>query len=124
MYDKARKGVDIMDEGRLKAAGVDYDMALERFVGNRMLYEKFLNKYVEDELAVKTREAYERESYHEMLEAVHALKGVSGTLGMDALYKVSAEIVNALRSEDYTDLDSMMERLQEEHEKMVALLKE
>lgn len=111
-----------MDEGRLKAAGIDYDMALERFVGNRMLYEKFLKKFIEDEHAADAKKAYEEKNYKEMQEQVHALKGVAGTLGMDALYKASAELVNLLRSGNYEGIEEKVECIETEYNRMIQVL--
>lgn len=111
-----------MDEMKLKSAGVDYDMALERFVGNRMLYEKFLKKYIEDAHVADAKAAYKESDYHEMLAQVHALKGVAGTLGMDGLYQISAGIVEALRKSEYGNLTQQMEALDAEHQRILQVL--
>lgn len=113
-----------MDEWKLKAEGVDYDMALERFVGNRALYERFLKKFLEDKHVADAKEAYSQKNCQELFEQVHALKGVAGTLGMDSLYKVSAELVNAMRNEKYDAIDEMMECLEAEYNRMIQVLQD
>ena len=113
-----------MDEMKLKSAGVDYDMALERFVGNRMLYEKFLKKFVTDEHVENVKKAYLKKDYNEMFEQAHALKGVAGTLGMNSLYQASTELVDVLRAGIYDDIEDMLKRLEAESEKMLQLLQD
>lgn len=113
-----------MDENKLRDAGIDYDHALGRFVGKKDLYEKFLTKFIDDEHVDGAKKAYANKDYNEMLEQTHALKGVAGTLGMDALYRASADIVDTLRAENYDPLDTMMERLEAEQKKMIQALTE
>ena len=111
-----------MHEQELKAAGIDYDAALERFVGNAMLYERFLKKFIDDKHAEDARKAYEKRDYADLLEQVHALKGVAGTLGMGALYETSAELVDVLRNGKQENLEEMLERIEAEHGKMIQVL--
>ena len=79
-----------MDEKTLRAAGIDYDAALARFVGRRELYEKFLHKFLEDTHEQDAVCAYRERQFEETLAQVHALKGVCGTLGLTKLYESSA----------------------------------
>ena len=111
-----------MDEEMLKAAGIDYDMALERFVGNRAIYESFLKKYISDTHVQDASAAYKAVDYRGMLEQVHALKGIAGTLGLNELYRISADIVNNLRTESYDCLEEKLKALRCEHERMTQLL--
>ena len=71
-----------MDKEKLKAYGVDYENAVKRFAGNEALDEKFLKKLTEDDHLAIGEQAMKEERYEDVLEAVHALKGVAGTLGM------------------------------------------
>ncbi len=112
-----------MDKQKLLAAGIDYDAALARFVGKRAIYEKYLEKFIEDEHAGDAATAYERQDFAEMLEQVHALKGVAGTLGMTELYEVSAEIVRDLRNDNTYGLGDKFARLQEECSRLKEVIK-
>lgn len=113
-----------MDEKKLREAGIDYDIALERFVGKKELYEKYLKKFLEDDHAVAAEQAFQEKNYQGMLEQVHALKGVTGTLGMDSLHLISAEIVDALRQNQFNQLEEQMERLKAEQERIQNVLRE
>lgn len=106
-----------MDENKLRAAGIDYDAALARFVGKRSIYEKYLVKFLEDEHVRDALTAFEQKNYEEMLEQTHALKGLAGTMGMLPLQEVCADIVKDLRSGTLNELEEKMlrlERIQEE----------
>ena len=76
-----------------RAAGIDYDGALMRFVQKREIYEKYLRKFLDDTHEAEALQAYRAQKLDEMQERVHALKGVSGTLGLVPLYQITAEIV-------------------------------
>ena len=81
-----------MDKEKLKAYGVDYENAVKRFAGNEALYEKFLKKLTEDDHLAIGEQAMKEERYEDVLEAVHALKGVAGTLGMTELFQAASEV--------------------------------
>ena len=90
-----------MDKEKLKAYGVDYENAVKRFAGNEALYEKFLKK----------------ERYEDVLEAVHALKGVAGTLGMTELFQAASVVVASIRKNEISHLQEQMAKVHTEFEK-------
>lgn len=97
-----------MDESKLRAAGIDYDAALARFVGKRSIYEKYLIKFLEDGHVQDALAAYEQKNYEEVLEQTHALKGLAGTMGLLPLQEMSADIVKDLRN---GTLDALEEKI-------------
>lgn len=107
-----------MDENKLRAAGIDYDAALARFVGKRSIYEKYLVKFLEDVHVRDARTAFEQKNYEEMLEQTHALKGLAGTMGMLPLQEVCADIVRDLRSGTLDALEEKMMRLERVQEEL------
>ena len=74
-----------MDENALRAAGIDYDAALARFMGKQAIYEKYLRKLPEDAHMDAAWAALEQQDEAELLEQVHAIKGLTGTLGITLL---------------------------------------
>lgn len=112
-----------MEAEKLIMADVDYNTALVRFVGNRELYEKYLKKFVDDEHILAAQAAYENSDYTELLEQVHALKGVTGTLGILSLQRMSTEIVSALRMEKYDGLKERMKELAVEFDRICEVIK-
>ena len=99
-----------MDKEKLKAYGVDYENAVKRFAGNEALYEKFLKKLTEDDHLAIGEQAMKEERYEDVLEAVHALKGVAGTLGM-------TELLASIRKNEISHLQEQMAKVHTEFEK-------
>ena len=59
-----------MDENALRAAGIDYDAALARFMGKQAIYEKYLRKLPEDAHMDAAWAALEQQDEAELLEQV------------------------------------------------------
>ena len=106
----------------LRNAGVDTDGALRRFSGNTALYEKFLFKFPADENFAKITPALQAGDWEGALTAAHTLKGVSGNLGMDRLYRACAETVALLRAEDYDGANASGEELEAAYGAILAAL--
>ena len=96
-----------MDENALRAAGIDYDAALARFMGKQAIYEKYLRKLPEDAHMEAAWTALEQQDDAELLEQVHAIKGLTGTLGITGLFEQSAAIVALLRAGTREGLQEM-----------------
>ena len=86
-----------MKEG-LISQGVDYNTALERFMGKDDLYERFLVKFLDDENFSKLGENIKAGNIGEAFKCAHTLKGLSGNLGFDNLLEEDVRIVEILRS--------------------------
>ena len=106
-----------MDKVKLKAYGVDYENAVKRFAGNEAFYERFLKKLTEDDHLAIGEQAMKEERYEDVLEAVHALKGVAGTLGMTELFQAASEVVASIRKNQISHLQEQMAKVHTEFEK-------
>lgn len=100
-----------MDENALRAVGIDYDAALARFMGKQAIYEKYLRKLPEDAHMKAAWTALEQQDEAELLEQVHAIKGLTGTLGITGLFEQSAAIVALLRAGTREELQEKMTSL-------------
>ena len=103
-----------MDENALRAAGIDYDAALARFMGKQAIYEKYLRKLPEDADMDAAWAALEQQDEAELLEQVHAIKGLTGTLEITGLFEQSAAIVALLRAGTREELQEKMTSLKQE----------
>ena len=65
---------------RLVSAGIDVDEALSRFLDNESLFERFLNKFLEDRNYLKLGEAIASGDNEAALAASHTLKGLCSNL--------------------------------------------
>ncbi|MEG1805386.1 MAG: Hpt domain-containing protein [Clostridia bacterium] len=104
-----------MNIEKLKASQIDYDMGLYRFMNNVSLYEGLLKEFVTDNEYISAKSAYERKDYQAMFKNLHAMKGATGNLGMNTLYKSTCELVEILRHEDYEHIDKPYLKVQEEY---------
>lgn len=82
----------------LKTKGVDIEEGLDRFMGNRLLYEKMLGKFFEfiEQSSVDTD--FDCNNYEDIIEKTHAIKGTTGNLSIKPLYEAYTKIVNLLRA--------------------------
>ena len=114
----------MINRAALEAAGINYPKGLERFMKNVALYERFLNKFLNDASYVKFKDAMKSGDRAIAEESIHTLKGTSGNLSMEELYKLSDEICKSIRSgiplEDLKDSEAKLDAL---YEKICAAIK-
>lgn len=82
----------------LEAAGVSYEIGLERFMGNEALYENFLIKFLTDSSYKNFIESMKRGDMEQAVRFVHTLKGTAGNLSLDPLFSSADAVVKAIRS--------------------------
>jgi HPt (histidine-containing phosphotransfer) domain-containing protein len=90
-----------MNEKILEQYGISFQEGLDRFCGDNELYERMLHLFLEDQSYNKCKEAFAKKDYHELFEAAHEMKGVSGNLDLKNLYEASCELVELLRNGEY-----------------------
>jgi HPt (histidine-containing phosphotransfer) domain-containing protein len=109
-----------MDEALRQAltdAGVNVDTAMERFMDNTGLLERFLRKFYNDQNYSKLKEALKNDETHDAFTAAHTLKGVSGNLSLDVLYDAASEITELLRADDLTGAKEVFPKVTQIYEK-------
>lgn len=98
-----------MDDGfksRLVECGADVNTALGRFMGNENMYQKFLGKFLSDTNYERLGQYLQAGDYEEAYKCAHALKGVTGNLGLDSLFHKVSDLVEELRGKASTDVDA------------------
>jgi HPt (histidine-containing phosphotransfer) domain-containing protein len=113
-----------MDKQKLVDAGINYDDGLKRFGGNVNLYEKFLKKFPADTAYTQLAEALKTQEYETAFKLSHTMKGTTGNLSMDDLYNNLFPLVEALRSNQYENVDEMMEKVTASYETVMQALEE
>ncbi len=90
------------DESRqlLIDAGMNYSSALERFMNNESMLEKFLLKFRKDLSYSKMLEAIENKDLDLAFSSAHSLKGVASNFSFDELTKAASDITEAFRAGD------------------------
>lgn len=108
---------------RLKEAGIDVPNALERFMGNETLLERFLKKFLDDTNYEKLAAAIAAGQQEAALTAAHTLKGISGNLSMTELFALLTEQVAAFRGNDWNRAVEMMPEITKTYETLSAAIK-
>ena len=108
---------------KLEEAGIDLGEALNRFMGDENLLERFLGKFLQDENFKKLTEAFENGDKEAALAASHTLKGVCGNLSMTALFDLLTEQVKKLREDDYNGAKEMMKDITEHYDRTLDAIK-
>ncbi len=109
---------------KLELAGMNVDTAMERFMNNDALLERFLKKFPKDKSYGELLEAIAGKDVDAAFAAAHTLKGVSGNLSLDTLHDVVAEQTECFRSKDFEGGAGMMPAITEVYENTIAVIKE
>ncbi len=81
----------------LKSGGIDVNDALNRFSGSNELFEKYINKFIGERSYTELVISMEKKDYAAAENAVHSLKGITGSLGMTSLFESSCALLAAFR---------------------------
>lgn len=113
-----------MNSERLRAAGVDYDEGVNRFVGKSALYEKFVGKYPEDASFQTLRDALEQEDVHTAFRAAHTMKGTVANLSFNRLLERVGPLVEALRNEDLAQAKELLSPVETAYRQVIEAIRE
>jgi hypothetical protein len=116
--------MDALKKERLAATGIDVDGALERFMGNDALLERFLKKFLADGNYAALSAAVAAGDPAAALTASHTLKGVSGNLSMPELFGLLTSQVEALRAGDWDKAAGLMPEIDRAYESVVRAIGE
>ncbi len=121
--DFRKEGI-MTDEAKqkLQDAGVDLKGAMERFLNNEAMYEKFLKKFLADPNYQELTAAVEEKDCKRAFTASHTLKGVCGNLALQGLYHAITSQVECFRTERFEEGAAMMPAVSAEYDKVVTLI--
>lgn len=103
---------------------LDYEGIVARFCGMESLVIKFLKKFPDDPTFDSLTQAVEAKDYDAIEKSAHALKGVTGNLGLQELFAVNQKIVDAVRSGQYDVIPEYFRKDQEIYDNVMQCLKE
>ena len=78
--------------------GIDLKKSIDRFAGSRMLYEKYLKKFLEDPSMEEMEAAIVTKDFAKIEQAAHTIKGVCANLGITSLAGFCNDIVQCIRN--------------------------
>lgn len=106
----------------LEEYGVDVSRTLKRFVGKESLMFAFMKELPNDECMPAVLAARESGDRPAFLAAVHALKGLSGSLGLTPLFDVTSALMTALRENNNDESERLYPLMLEEFDRAIALV--
>ena len=106
----------------LIADGADESGIQDRFGGNVDLYEECFRDFIEEPHFLSLRDALQTQSYEQAFNSAHALKGLSGNLGLSAFYDAVCVLVESLRHKQYGSVDAEYAQVERQHERLRQLL--
>ena len=86
---------------RVLASGADESGIRDRFMDDDALYAQCFLEFLEEPNFALLREAMEQGDYDQAFAAAHALKCLSGNLGVTGFYEAVCVLVESLRAKDY-----------------------
>ena len=99
-----------------KKLDIEYMDIMSRFGNNEMMYIRFLKKFLEDKTYVALENAWKNKDYVEIEKTAHTLKGIIANLGINRLYVLTNEMVQAVREKQYERLEDIYTKIQKEYE--------
>lgn len=115
--------MDGSKKAALLAAGIDVDSALERFLGNEALLERFLKKFLDDPNHARLTAAFAAGDREGALTASHTMKGVCGNLSMHVLFDLLTKQVQALRAEDWAGAEALLPAVDQAYDEAAAAIR-
>ncbi len=109
--------MDRKDKERWSRNGIDVESALERFMGNEALYERFLRGFAEDKTYDALAEAIKAGDAKKAFLEAHTLKGVCANLSLIELLNPVNAVTEALRGGDLDTAKRLLPELTEQYRK-------
>lgn len=111
-------------KAKLLEAGVNVDNALERFMGNEKMLEKYLGRFSNEKSYADLDAAVKADDKEAAAAAVHTLKSVCGTIGCLGLQEQVMEQEKAIRGGDWEKAKEMMPQIEETYLKIRTALQD
>lgn len=93
---------------RLLDAGINVNAALNRFMGNEKMMEKYLGRFLAEKSYAALKGAIDANDQPAAQAAVHTLKSVCGSIGCEDMQAQVVEQEKAMRSGDWAGAVAMM----------------
>jgi len=105
----------------LRSAGADVDSGISRCMGNEDFYIRLANMALADDGYSALREAVEAHDLEKGFECAHALKGMLSNVSLTNVLDPVLEMTEALRAKEDRDYSALLDKMDEEVEKLRAL---
>jgi PAS domain S-box-containing protein len=85
---------------------------------NEKLYNELLVKFTNnlEKFLPKIKDDFDKQNFRELKLDMHSIKGTSGSLGIDIIYKLAIEIESACKNRELDILENLLQDLQNSYE--------
>lgn len=104
---------------KLASYGIDYIDAMDRMDDDADLYKTLAMKYLDNSNYADLVASMEMKDFDEGYKAAHSLKGISGNLSFNDLFKVAAAMSDALKQGEYQAAEKMLPDLEKENARVI-----
>lgn len=111
---------DILRE--LASIGVDTDAALTRLARNERVYKKVLCNFLSDTNFKELEKSIESKDYEKIMFFAHSLKGISGNLGMEPLFRKLDKLVKKIHNNDFGNIDNLFLQISDIYHSIYAII--
>lgn len=108
---------------QLILAGVDINSAIDRFMGNEIMYNKFLLRFLKDDSFSNLENCIASNEYQMAFMQAHTMKGVVANLGLDCLLEILTPMTEQLRSNDLVNISEEIKELKLRYEMICNIIR-
>ena len=109
--------MDQTRKARLEAGGIMVDEALERFMGNEAMLERYLQKFLSEKSYAMLRDSLASNDWEAAGRAAHTLKSICGTIGCEALQE------RHIRAGEWKEAVGMMPEISNSYENICGVIR-
>lgn len=109
-------------KAKLLDAGINVDSALERFMGNEKMLEKYLGRFLSEKSYAALVAALNADDQEAAGAAVHTLKSVCGTIGCLGMQEQIVAQEKAIRGGDMAAAKALMPEIEKTYNTICAAL--
>ncbi len=107
----------------LRSGGIDVNDALNRFSGSSELFEKYINRFIGEKSYTELVVSMEKKDYAAAENAVHSLKGVTGSLGMKDLFESSCALLAAFRDKNEEKYIPLFNEIEHKYDEITLVIR-
>lgn len=108
---------------QLSKAGVSVNEGIERFGGDKELYENLLIEFLDDDNYSNLIDAVNKKDIKKAFTYAHSLKGIAGNLSLNRLYETIFPFVEELRNDNLKNSKKYMLELKNVYDEIVEAIK-
>lgn len=115
--------MDAARRKRLEDNGINVGSALDRFMGNEKLLEKYLGRFLEEKSYAALDAAIKADDKEGAAAAVHTLKSVCGTIGCLNMQQMAIDQEKEMRAGNWPGAVAKMKELEAEYQRICEALR-